>query len=271
MHAKKSLGQHFLRSKTAIRQIVGAASLTKGELVLEIGPGEGVLTDALLAEGVRVVAVETDERCITKLQERFGKEIERGCFMLIHGDIRNETLQKELFTKKILGNSEYKLVANIPYYITGMLFRLFLERLRKPSQIVFLVQKEVAEQIIARDHKEGILSLSIKIYGVPKYIAKVKREAFTPPPKIDSAIISISDISQKRLANLSEQAYFRIIKIGLGQRRKMLFGNLLRGLDISNEKLTSIFSQLKISTDVRGEDVHFDAWAALARELEKVT
>ena len=269
VRAKKSLGQHFLRSKAAIRQIIDAAALTQGEIVLEIGPGEGVLTDALLASGVHVIAVETDERCVAKLQERFGVEIESGSFILIHGDIRNEKIQRELFTKKFLGNNTYKLVANIPYYITGMLFRLFLEQLRKPILIVFLVQKEVAEQIIARDHKEGILSLSVKIYGVPKYVAKVKREAFAPPPKVDSAIIAISDISAKRLGSLSDETYFRIIKAGLGAKRKMLLGNLARGLTLSKKTLSERFTELNIPQNVRGEDVSAETWLLLAQRLQK--
>ena len=268
IHAKKSLGQHFLRSKSAIRQIIDAAVLTEGEVVLEIGPGEGVLTDALLASGARVIAVETDTRCIAKLEERFIKELESGALKLIYGDIRHEATQKELFTKKFLGNSSYKLVANIPYYITGMLFRLFLEQLRKPILIVFLVQKEVAEQIIARDHKEGILSLSVKIYGVPKYIGKVKREAFSPPPKVDSAIIAISDISSLRLKHMSDVTYFRIIKAGLSAKRKMLLGNLCRGLGISKTILSEIFTELDIPENARGEDVSAQMWLLLAEKIK---
>ncbi len=268
IHAKKSLGQHFLRSKTAVRQIVEAAQLTQGELVLEIGPGEGVLTDALLSSGAAVIAVEADERCIAKLEERFSKQITSGALRLIFGDIRNEAIQKELFTKKFLGNNIYKLVANIPYYITGMLFRLFLEQLRKPRLIIFLVQKEVAEAIIARNHKESILSLSIKIYGVPKYVAKVKREAFAPPPKVDSAIIAISDISGERLTNLSDVTYFRIIKAGLSAKRKMLLGNLTRSLGIPKDILSKIFTELDIPENTRGEDVSARIWLLLAQKIK---
>ncbi len=268
IHAKKSLGQHFLRSKSAIRQIIEAAMLTKGEVVLEIGPGEGVLTDALLSSGAQVIAVETDTRCITKLEERFSDEIACGALRLISGDIRNEAIQKELFTKKFLGNKTYKLVANIPYYITGMLFRLFLEHLRKPALIVFLVQKEVAEQIVASDHKEGILSLSVKIYGIPKYIAKVKREAFAPPPKVDSTIIAIYDISSRRLEDMSDETYFRIVKAGLSAKRKMLLGNLTRGLGIHKDILNKIFVELNIPANTRGEDVKAELWLRLAQRIK---
>lgn len=303
--AKKSLGQHFLRSKEALGKIIAAAEIVPGETVLEIGPGEGVLTEALLSAGARVVAVEADARCVEKLKERFADAMKTKKFLLIEGDIRDKKMQKELFTKKRtttprsglskprpdlspLGEKPYKLVANIPYYITGMLFRLFLEKLRQPSLLVFLVQKEVAEQIVARPNpakrdeqagKESILSLAVKIFGTPRYVAKVRREAFAPPPKVDSAIIAVTDISRRRLGKLSDEAYFRIVKAGMGSKRKMLLGNLARarlrptsdgqGLNIPKEKLTEIFGKLGIDEHVRGEDIPVEKWIALAIEVEK--
>ncbi len=308
LRAKKSLGQHFLRSKTALTQIIESAKLSADDVVLEIGPGEGALTEGLLATGARVVAVETDERCIGLLEERFASFIKTKKFTLLHGDIRNEEVQKKLFTKAYLGVSvhgenfgcnaqsfseecregrmnntasrprrkttssapklphAYKLVANIPYYITGMLFRLFLETLRQPSTIVFLIQKEVAEQIVARDGKEGILSLAVKIFGAPRYVAKVKREAFSPPPKVDSAIIAIENISLARLDGLLPETYFRVVKAGLAARRKMLLGNL-RELGIAKEILEAIFNEQKIPLTARGEDVPATKWRELAKAL----
>ncbi len=266
LRAKKSLGQHFLRSKVALTQIIEAAKLSADDVVLEIGPGEGALTEGLLATGTRVVAVETDERCIGLLEERFASFIKTKKFTLLHGDVRNTDVQQKLFTKAYLGKTPYKLVANIPYYITGMLFRLFLETLRQPSTIVFLIQKEVAEQIVARDGKEGILSLAVKIFGTPRYVAKVKREAFSPPPKVDSAIIAIENISLVRLDGLTPETYFRVVKAGLAARRKMLLGNL-RELGIAKETLETIFIEQKIALTVRGEDVVSETWKELAKSL----
>lgn len=267
--AKKSLGQHFLRSKDAIKKIIAAADITPGEWVLEVGPGEGVLTEALLNAGAHVTAIEKDKRCITLLEERFHDAIEDGHLLLVEGDVLDEKLRNELFLFAADDPIPYKVVANIPYYITGMLFRLFLEHTRQPSAIVFLVQKEVAEHIAAKDGKEGILSLSVKVYGDPKYIAKVSREAFTPKPRVDSAIIAITNISRERLGDLRDETYFRIIKTGLGLKRKMLLGNLIRGLPIPKEKLTAIFQKLSLDEHIRGEDVPVQTWLALARELKK--
>lgn len=267
IHAKKSLGQHFLRSKTALREMIQAANIKKGELVLEIGPGEGVLTAELLLAGAKVVAVETDARCIALLQERFKIEIEHEQFTLLEGDIRNEEVVQELFKKNLLGDKTYKLVANIPYYITGMLFRLFLEHLRQPELIVFLVQKEVAEEIVSRDGKEGILSLSVKAYGTPRYVSKVKKEAFAPPPKVDSAILAVTDINRSRLPKKLEQKYFAVVKAGLGSRRKMLLGNLMRAFPEQKEKIDEAFAVLVIDKKIRGEDLSFDKWMMLVNKL----
>ena len=265
--AKKSLGQHFLRSKTALQQIVEAANLSPGDVVLEIGPGEGALTDALLSSGVRVIAVEADARCIEKLNERFVGAIATKQLLLIEGDIRSEVVQKMLFHKKYCGALPYKLVANIPYYITGMLFRLFLETLRQPTLIVFLVQKEVAELIVAKDGKEGILSLAVKAYGTPRYVAKVKREAFSPSPKVDSAIIAIENISREKLIPLRDEDYFRVVKAGFGAKRKMLLGNLAKELRVPKETLETIFRGVAIDLHARGEDVDIARWLLLAKGI----
>jgi 16S rRNA (adenine1518-N6/adenine1519-N6)-dimethyltransferase len=267
LSAKKSLGQHFLRSKKALEQIIDAAALAQEDTVLEIGPGEGALTEALLKTGARVVAVETDLRSIPILEERFAAFIQRKKLIIISGDIRSHALQEKLFTKPYLGNTDYKLVANIPYYITGMLFKLFLEELRQPSIIIFLIQKEVADQIMARDKKESILSLAVKAFGVPRIVGKVKREAFSPPPKVDSAIIAVEQISRERLGDLSPEAYFRVVKAGMGAKRKMLLGNLLRALDLPKATLESLFTELRISPKARGEDVPVETWIMLAKNL----
>jgi 16S rRNA (adenine1518-N6/adenine1519-N6)-dimethyltransferase len=149
------------------------------------------------------------------------------------------------------------------------LFRLFLEHLRQPTDIVVLVQKEVAQQIVARDGKEGILSLSVKAYGTPRYVATVKSEAFKPAPKVDSAIIAITGISKAQLKNISDEAYFSVVKAGLSAKRKMLLGNLAKGLDLPKEKLETIFIELGIGIHTRGEDVPIEKWLLLAKSLSQ--
>lgn len=269
--AKKNLGQHFLRSKDAIKKIIATAEISPGDVVLEVGPGEGVLTEALLNEGAHVTAIEKDKRCIALLADRFRDAIADGHLLLVEGDILDKKLRSELFLFAADDPLPYKVVANIPYYITGMLFRLFLEQVRQPSALIFLVQKEVAEHIVTRNGKEGILSLSIKIYGDPKYVARVSRDAFTPKPRVDSAIIAVINISRVRLCGLSDEAYFRVLKAGLGTKRKMLVGNLARELKIPKERLANIFQKLELNEHIRGEDMQVEQWIALAQEIKKVS
>lgn len=270
MRAKKSLGQHFLRSTRALNKIVEAANITPGDVVLEIGPGKGALTQKLVDAGARVIAVEKDDRCIGLLDDAFATTPEEQKPIIIHGDILDENIQKILFSKKHLGTVPYKLVANIPYYITGRLFRLFLEKLRQPSSLTFLIQKEVAEQIVSRDGKEGILSLSIKTYGQPRYVGKVGRDAFAPPPKVDSAIIHVADISRERLGTLSDEDFFRILKAGFRARRKKLLGNLRDGLLLPKETLEQIFMELAINPDIRGEDLALPHWITLSKKIAQI-
>jgi 16S rRNA (adenine1518-N6/adenine1519-N6)-dimethyltransferase len=186
---KKSLGQHFLKTASYVRAIADAGDVAKGDVVLEIGPGEGVLTKELLARGARVIAVEKDHRLIPILEVTFAQEIKGKRLTLIEDDALRFDISNHA-----LKNKSYKLVANIPYYITGALFKKFLSSENQPSTLVFLVQKEVGERI-AKSKKESILSLSVKAYGHVKYVKTVPRGAFSPPPEVDSAILSVSEIS----------------------------------------------------------------------------
>lgn len=233
MYKKKSLGQHFLRARSHLEALADAADIKKGDIVLEIGPGEGTLTQMLLERGARVIALEKDARLIPVLNEKFA---ERD-FELVEGD----ALEYQPKRKK------FKVVGNVPYYITGALFKKFLSGPRQPTTLVFLVQKEVAERV-ARDKKESILSLSIKAYGTPKYVKTVPRGAFSPPPTVDSAILAISEISRRNFIDAAHEArFFEIVKKAFGQKRKTLKNTL--GLD----------------SQARPEDLSLAAWLELAR------
>ena len=157
------------------------------------------------------------------------------------------------------------MVANIPYYISGLLFRTLLEADCQPNTLVFLVQKEVATRI-ARDKKESLLSLSVKVYGDPTYICTVSRGHFTPPPKVDSAIIAVSNISQEKLTGISKEAFFTILHLGFGQKRKQLIGNL--GAHYSRELVATILEEAKLTPTVRAEDISIDTWLFIVARLQ---
>ncbi len=261
---KKSLGQNFLRSTETVDKIIDVSGIFPGDIVVEVGPGEGMLTNALLNAGAHVIAIEKDTRCIPLLMDRFSDALRDEHLILIEGDILARKITDDLFDGILSRIPSYKVVANIPYYITGMLFRYFLEEHRPPSQLTFLVQKEVAEQIVSRNKKETILSLSIKVFGDPVYVATVPKESFDPVPKVDSAILMIQNINKEKLGMLSEKQFFTIIKAGFRAKRKMLIGNLAEGLDHPKEKLGELFLKLGIDPKARGEDLSIETWIKLA-------
>lgn len=249
MKAKKSLGQNFLNSPSAIRRAVETAQIKKGELVVEIGPGRGKLTEALLKSGARVIAIEKDKELFDLLKKSFISELKNGQLTLINDDI--------LEVKPRIFGSNYKVVANIPYYITGQILRKFLSAELQPELMVLMMQKEVAERIVARDNKESLLSLSVRAFGDPRYIVTVPAGAFLPPPKVDSALILIERISKKRLGDLKEEKLFEVLKLGFGQKRKQLKSNL---------KLSEvIFQNCKVAPQARAEDLDLENWLCLTK------
>jgi len=290
IHAKKSLGQNFLNSKAVARDIVRAADLSDKDTVLEIGPGKGFLTAELLASGAHVIAVEKDDRMIPLLKEKFAEEIRQEKFTLIHGDILDIACQGPTFEKEreererergsgtfSLSNKEkvpdpfsaalsmrYKLVANIPYYLTGQIIRTFLESKNKPERMILMVQKEVATRIVARDEKESILSIAVKVYGTPKLIKKVPARYFTPAPKVDSAILSIENISNANFPDkISEKAFFEIVRTGFAHKRKVLAGNLK---ELFGEKTLDILKKAGVPENARAENLSLEQWLTIAQE-----
>ncbi len=245
MQKKKSLGQHFLHNLSYLNRVADAAHIKKNENILEIGPGEGTLSAVLLERGATLTVIEKDSRLISVLQEKFKKEIAEKKMTVVEGD----ALQYTPPFKK------YKVVGNIPYYISGALFKKFLTIKNQPTHLVFLVQKEVAERI-ARSKKESILSLSIKVYGEPRYLKTVPRGAFSPAPKVDSAILAVENISRKNFANAAhEKRFFELVRAGFSQKRKMLKSNLKKILGAKAEELGN----------VRAEDVPLAKWLEMSR------
>lgn len=258
---KKSLGQHFLNNDRVPKKMAEAAHIEAGETVIEIGPGTGVLTRALLEYGAHVIALEADQRAIEILEGSFESEIKAKKLVILHADVRNLDLKTLPVTPH-----QYKVVANIPYYLSGMLFRIFLDTDTQPSSLVFLVQKEVASRI-ARDPKESLLSLSVKAFGVPSYIETIKKGNFTPLPKVDSAIIAVQDIGSDRVSRNDAPFFFKVLHVGFGARRKQLLGNLTELFP--RETLIRTFSTLNLEPDVRAEDLSIETWLELVKALRE--
>lgn len=272
MYKKKSLGQHFLHNPYYLGVLADAADTQQGNTVIEIGPGEGTLTEVLLKRGARVLVVEKDARLIPLLREKFAQEIMQGELVIVEGDALEFIIPQHLKNK----TGEYKVVGNIPYYITGALLRKYLTDNRQPSTLVFLIQKEVAERIARsnpdvksgprpkRRGKESLLSLSVKAYGTPTYIKTVPRGAFVPPPAVDSAILLVSNISRKNFKNKEhEERFFTLLHAGFAQKRKFLKRNIENVIKDTENAL----HYAGIDLQARAEDVSLEQWLILARSF----
>ena len=254
---KKSLGQHFLNSKTAIDLTVEAANISSQDIILEVGPGKGVLTEGLLACAREVIAVEKDDRLIMHLAFKFKQELESGKLKLIAGDI----LEFDPGNQNLRPGG-YKIVANIPYYITGAFLRRFLGTVTAPSLMVLMLQKEVARRIVSRDEKESILSISVKTYGKPHYIETVGKEQFSPRPKVDSALLLVDHISKHAFEKVDEESFFAVLKTGFAKKRKKLISNLSE--QYPRELVKTVFQKEGLDENVRAEDLKLEQWKALA-------
>ena len=265
--AKKSLGQNFLKSEPALRKIIEAGEIKPDDVILEIGPGKGALTKKLLEKAGMVVAVEKDRELFDFLKMKFEKELAEKKLILINEDI----LQFQITNYEL---RSYKIIANIPYNITGAILKKFLTEKNQPTLMVLMMQNEVAKRIVARDGKESILSISVKAYGEPKLEMKVPARYFSPAPKVDSSIISIKNISRKLFAqnmqgfalhifegealHIFEEKFWEIVKAGFAHKRKKLSGNLQS--IISKEKLSVLMLGNK-----RAEDLTLADWISLAK------
>jgi 16S rRNA (adenine1518-N6/adenine1519-N6)-dimethyltransferase len=262
MKSNKYLGQNFLTSKKIIEEIIKTADIEPNDVVLEVGPGKGILTEALVKKvhpvrnGIsngtgKVIAVEKDKRMVEFLQEKFKNNKN---LKIIHGDILK-------ITRYPLPVTRYKIVANIPYYITSRFLRIFLQTDFQPYLMVLMIQKEVAERIIAKNSKESILSISVKVYGRPKIIKIVPAKYFHPKPKVDSTVLLIDNISKKFFANISEKKFFELVKKGFSSKRKFLKNNL----GLSN---TECLIRCGIPKKARAEDLFPENWKCLFNYLK---
>lgn len=255
--AKKSLGQNFLHAPQVISAMIHAANIQAEEIVLEVGPGKGALTEKLISAGARVIAIEKDDRALPFLDEKFKKEIENSKLKIIHGDILEfNPAEYDLFDKN------YKIVANIPYYISGEFIRKFLEEKNQPKNMVIMLQKELAKRIV--DEKGSILSISVKTYGDPKYITSVPRKFFRPMPNVDSAVLLIENISKKFFSEgkIDENSFFETLKSGFAHKRKVLIRNLEE--KIPKNELEKLWENEKWSLTIRAEELTLTDWKKIA-------
>ena len=257
---KKYLGQHFLLNEEILNQIIATAKLKKHDIVVEIGAGMGNLTEKLAMKVKKVIAVEKDINLIDYLQEKLK---DKKNVKIIHAD----ALKINLKNIKLKDNN-YKVVANIPYYITSPLLKKFLTTKIRPILITLLIQKEVAQRIIAKPPYLNILALSVQFFGKPKIIKLVPKENFWPKPEVDSAILKIEMKSKKPDINL-EKNFFKLVKAGFAKKRKTLVNSLNLTLKIPKEDILKLLKQNKINPLTRAQEISFPKWINLATKAKQ--
>lgn len=250
----KSLGQHWLHDRAVLAHIADGADIQSTDTVLEIGPGLGTLTSELLRRAEKVVAVEFDAELARKLPGQFpGKNL-----IVHHEDI----LQFDLSQLP----SGYKVVANVPYYITSKIVQKLMTADNKPAMTVLLVQKEVAERIAARPGDMSILAISAQVYARASLGDVVLAGLFTPPPKVDSQVVILQTRPQPLVLPEQEKAFFRIVKAGFSSKRKKIRSSLSGGLGISKQEVETFLAKAEISPDARAEDLATPDWLRIIRK-----
>lgn len=248
----KNLGQHWLFDSEILRQIVDAADVSANDTVLEIGPGLGTLTEVLSENAGRVIAVEFDQDLAAQLRQKRFKNVE-----IINQD----------FLKFDLDNlpQGYKVVANIPYYITAKIIQKLVMAKNRPVRAALLVQKEVAERLAASPGQMSILSVATQLFSEVDLGIIVPPEMFTPPPKVDSQVVILMPHAQSIFSDLDEKKFFRLVRAGFGERRKKLRSSLAGGLSISKPTVENLLKNAGIDPNLRAQDLSLEDWHNLEK------
>lgn len=256
---KKHLGQNFLKNEAIADKIIAAADLTKDDIVLEIGPGTGILTERLVKFAKEIWAIEKDYDLVEKLR----KNIKASNLKLIHQDAL-------WFDLSLLSN--YKVVANIPYSITSPLIRKFLENEPRPELLVLMVQKEVAERICAKpgDSARGLLTIIVEFYADAEILFEVSRKEFYPQPKIDSAVIKLKVRKVNKVRKVEEKNFFRIVKAGFSRKRAQIHNSLAATLRLPKDQVLEILKKARIDSMMRAEDLTLEDWERLAIACSRI-
>jgi 16S rRNA (adenine1518-N6/adenine1519-N6)-dimethyltransferase len=253
----RGLGQNFLADKFALKKLILAAEFEPTDVVLEIGPGIGNLTKELAKKAGKVIAVEKDKRMVGILKET------------LKGFDNIEVIQEDILklnpTPYTL--SPYKVVANLPFYLTAPVIRKFLESKLQPELMVFIVQKEVAQRIAAKPPKMNLLAVSAQFYAKPKIITYVSKKSFWPRPKVDSAIIEISNIKNQK-SKIDTSLFFRVARSGFSQPRKQLVNNLSKKLQLDKDKARGWLLKNKIRPEQRAQNLTVEDWINLAKTFD---
>jgi 16S rRNA (adenine1518-N6/adenine1519-N6)-dimethyltransferase len=256
---KKSLGQHWLTDHESLEAICEAAAIKAGDIVLEIGPGQGSLTKQLLERGAKVIAVEYDKTLIENLKSEL-----KGDIKIVYGDIRRYN-----FSQLPKG---YKLVANIPYYLTSYLFRMLTDnKHNQPARAALLVQKEVAQRIAAKPGNMSLISVFVQYYYQVSLGQIISSNLFIPLPKVDSQILCLERRGEPLFTDIPANEFFQVVKAGFSQRRKTLVNNLIASLRLSKEQAVTVITESKLDLAIRAQALTLSNWHDITLKLVNKT
>ena len=266
LRVRKGLGQHFLIDEEVLKLVTSAAELTLTDVIMEIGPGLGVLTKELARQAGWVIAIELDSKLATILKKTLVSFdnvaiINRDILDIVPAALLQE--QKTKFPPAISSPFRYKVVANLPYYITSPVLRHFLEASVKPETIIVMVQKEVAEVIVAKHGRMSVLSISVQFYGEPRIMGYVPAQSFYPVPEVDSAILRIDLYPQPAVAVTDVRSFFELVRAGFTASRKQIGNSLAQGLGLPKTEVLSLLGKANIVPQRRAETLTLDEWARL--------
>jgi 16S rRNA (adenine1518-N6/adenine1519-N6)-dimethyltransferase len=260
LRARKGLGQHFLVDREVLAVITSAAEVAPDDIIVEVGPGLGILTRELAKKAGRVIAIELDDKLAVLLKERLAS--------FKNVTIINDDVLKITPGDLLKGGFSYKVVANLPYYITSPVLRHFLTASAKPQMMIVMVQKEVAEAIAAEPGQMSLLSVSVQFYGKPEIISRVPAESFYPAPEVDSAILRI-DLYPKPAVDVDESGFFDIVRAGFAAPRKQIANSLAQGLGLPKTEVLPVLKRADIAPQRRAETLSLEEWAGLWRVFEE--
>ena len=263
LRARKGLGQHFLIDGEVLKLITSAAELTPADVVVEVGPGLGILTKELAGQAGRVIAIELDNKLAALLKQTMASF---NNVTIINDDVLKIEPGALLNQPKAIYS--YKVVANLPYYITSPVLRHFLEAAAKPQMMIVMVQKEVAEAIAAKPGDMSLLSISIQFYGEPRIIGYVPAQSFYPAPEVDSAILRIDLYPQPAVA-VDEESFFDLVRAGFTAPRKQIANSLAQGLGLPKTEVLPLLERANIASQRRAETLTLGEWAGLWQVFEE--
>lgn len=258
------LGQNFLKDKGVVKKIIDSANLSRDDFVIEVGSGDGALTKELAKRAGKVLAIEIDKNLFALLNKKFSNHENVELF---NEDILKINLS-ELLGHRVPELKEYKVIANLPYYITSPIIRLFLESKFPPKEMVLMVQKEVAERIIAKPGKMSILALAVQYYATPELLFYVSKDSFFPVPEVDSAVIRVAHNIQHTEKDIDEtKKFFQVVRVGFSAKRKVLANNLANSFHLDKKKVEEKIKKAGINPVARAQELSIENWKKLMKQF----